>query len=77
MDRSSLEVLLAQGLSLEEIGRRFGKHPSTVGYWVQKQHGTDAPRPNLPRAETAASETVVIQGYPRKPAEPTQQISPT
>jgi transposase len=38
MDRSSLEVLLAQGLSLEEIGRRVGKHASTVGYWVQK-HG--------------------------------------
>src|SRR6266403_3402030 len=46
------------------------------GYWVQKQHGADAPRPNLPRAETAASETVVIQGYPRKPAEPTTPDSP-
>ena len=38
MDRESLRLLLAQGLSLEEIGRRFGKHPSTVGYWV-KRHG--------------------------------------
>lgn len=41
MDRSSLEVLLAQGLSLEEIGRRFGKPAGTVGYWVAK-HGLKA-----------------------------------
>lgn len=41
MDRDSLKLLLAQGLSLEEIGRRYGKHPSTVGYWVAK-HGLEA-----------------------------------
>lgn len=41
MDRESLRVLLAQGLSLEQIGRRYRKHPSTVGYWVQK-HGLEA-----------------------------------
>jgi hypothetical protein len=29
---------LEQGLSLEEIGRRVGRDPSTVGYWVEK-HG--------------------------------------
>lgn len=44
MDRDSLRLLLAQGLSLEEIGRRYGKHPSTVGYWVQK-HGLEANGP--------------------------------
>jgi transposase len=38
MDRDSLEQWLEQGLSLEEIGRRVGRHPSTVGYWVAK-HG--------------------------------------
>ena len=38
MDRESLRLLLAQGLSLSEIGRRFGRDPSTVGYWVRK-HG--------------------------------------
>ena len=32
----SLEVLLARGLSVEEIGRRFGRHPSTVSYWMKK-----------------------------------------
>jgi transposase-like protein len=38
MDRNSLELLLGQGLSMEEIARRFGKNPSTVAYWVRK-HG--------------------------------------
>jgi transposase len=41
MDRASLERFLAQGLSLAEIGRRFDRHPSTVGYWVRK-HGLNA-----------------------------------
>jgi transposase len=36
-----LEVLLGQRLSIEEIGRRFGKHPSTVSYWINK-HGLAA-----------------------------------
>jgi transposase len=36
MDRASLEDLLGRGLSLEAIGRRFGRHESTVAYWVQK-----------------------------------------
>jgi transposase len=41
MDRASLEQLLGQGLSLAEIGRRFGRHESTVGYRVQR-HGLQA-----------------------------------
>jgi transposase len=41
MDREPLECLLGQGLSLAEIGRRFGTHESTVGYWVKK-HGLQA-----------------------------------
>jgi transposase len=41
MDKSALEVLIAQGLSMEEIARRFGKNPSTVAYWVEK-HGLAA-----------------------------------
>jgi transposase-like protein len=41
MDRVSLQQLLAQGLSLAEIGRRLDLHESTVGYWV-KQHGLEA-----------------------------------
>jgi transposase len=41
MDKASLELLLAQGLSVERIARRFGKHPSTVSYWLAK-HGLEA-----------------------------------
>jgi transposase-like protein len=49
MDRASLEQLLDQGLSLAEIGRRFGLHEATVGYWVKK-HGLRAVnRESMPR----------------------------
>jgi transposase len=41
MDRESLELLLSQGLSIEKIAKRFGKHPSTVSYWMGK-HGLTA-----------------------------------
>jgi transposase-like protein len=41
MDRESLVELLDRGSSLEEIGRRFGKHPSTVSYWMNK-YGLEA-----------------------------------
>ncbi len=37
MDRASLQHMLGQGLSLAEIGRRFGLHEATVAYWVSKQ----------------------------------------
>lgn len=42
MDKDSLASLLAQGLSVENIGRRFGRHPSTVSYWMGK-YGLVAP----------------------------------
>jgi hypothetical protein len=41
MDRASLEGYLSQGLSLAEIGKRFGKHEATVSYWLKK-HGLAA-----------------------------------
>jgi transposase-like protein len=41
MDKESLERLLTQGLSLAAIGARFGRDPSTVGYWLRK-HGLRA-----------------------------------
>jgi transposase len=41
MEKQSLELLLAQGLSLEQIGKRFGKEASTVSYWMKK-HGLEA-----------------------------------
>jgi len=36
MDRTTLETLLGEGLSLAEIGRRMGKDHSTVGYWLKR-----------------------------------------
>jgi len=57
MDRASLEQLLGQGLSLAEIGRRFGRHESTVAYWAEKHglqavnHGKHAARGGLARGE--------------------------
>lgn len=41
MDRESSESLLRQGLSLERIAQRFGKHPSTVSYWMTR-YGLEA-----------------------------------
>ena len=38
MERATLEAWISEGLSLEEIGRRVGRHPSTVSYWCAK-HG--------------------------------------
>jgi transposase len=36
MDRDSLQRLLARGLSLAEIGRRFDRHETTIAYWVKQ-----------------------------------------
>jgi hypothetical protein len=41
VDRESLARLLDLGLSLQQIGERFGRDASTVGYWVRK-HGLSA-----------------------------------
>jgi transposase-like protein len=41
MDRTALQELLAERLSLAEIGRRHGLHEATVAYWVDK-HGLTA-----------------------------------
>lgn len=36
MDRQALEAMLADGLSLAAIGRRVGRHESTVAYWLER-----------------------------------------
>lgn len=41
MDRTALKQMLDEGLSLAEIGRRVGRHESTVAYWLA-QHGLKA-----------------------------------
>lgn len=42
MDKESLLLLLAQGVSVERIAKRFGKDPSTISYWMGK-YGLQAP----------------------------------
>jgi transposase-like protein len=42
MDKDALQLLLARGVSVEQIGRRFGRHPSTISYWMRK-YGLEAP----------------------------------
>ncbi|HET8954098.1 MAG TPA: helix-turn-helix domain-containing protein [Solirubrobacterales bacterium] len=42
MQKEFLEECLGEGLSLEAIGKRVGKHESTVSYWLKK-HGLSAP----------------------------------
>src|ERR1700750_714873 len=49
MDKELLEEFLAEGMSLEAIGERVGKHESTVSYWLKK-HGLKAAK-----AETHAA----------------------
>jgi transposase len=59
VERRALAKLLDEGLSLEEIGRRFGKDHSTVGYWVRKYglvangRAKYAPRGGIRRDELA------------------------
>jgi transposase len=36
MDEDSLRLLLGQGISVEQIARRFNRDPSTVSYWMAK-----------------------------------------
>lgn len=65
MDKDSLQLLLAQGVSVEQIGRRFGKDPSTISYWMRK-HGLQAPNREKYAArgglERAQLEELVGQG---------------
>lgn len=41
MDKTFLEECLAEGMSLQAIGERAGKHESTVSYWLKK-YGLEA-----------------------------------
>jgi transposase len=36
MERADLERWIGDGLSVEEVARRVGRHPSTVAYWLNK-----------------------------------------
>ncbi len=49
MERAVLESWIGDGLSLDEMGRRAGRHPSTVSYWMRK-HGLAAVGAEMHRA---------------------------
>lgn len=50
MEKELLEECLAEGMSLEAIGKRVGKHESTVSYWLKK-HGLEAARAEKHRSK--------------------------
>jgi transposase-like protein len=67
MDRELLRRYLEGGLSLPQIGRLVGRHPSTVGYWVAK-HGlvANGKRDYSPKGGLAHEqlEPLVLSGRP-------------
>lgn len=54
MQKELLEQCLAEGVSLEAIGKRVGKHESTVSYWLKK-HGLTTARAEKHSAKGAPS----------------------
>src|SRR3954471_1946561 len=54
MQKEFLEQCLGEGMSLEAIGKRVGKHESTVSYWLKK-HGLEAVRAEKHTAKGAPS----------------------
>jgi transposase len=54
MQKELLEECLADGMSLEAIGKRVSKHESTVSYWLKK-HGLEAARAEKHSAKGAPS----------------------
>jgi transposase len=54
MQKELLEECLAEGMSLEAIGKRVGKHESTVSYWMKK-HGLVAAQAEKHAAKGAPS----------------------
>jgi transposase len=54
VDKELLEECLGEGLSLEAIGKRVGKHESTVSYWLKK-HGLSAVKADKHTAKGAPS----------------------
>jgi|SRR5215211_7948051 len=54
MQKKFLEQCLAEGMSLEAIGQKAGKHESTVSYWLKK-HGLVAAKAEKHSAKGAPS----------------------
>jgi transposase len=60
MERDSLAQLLEQGVSVEQIARRFGKHPSTVSYWMGR-YGLVAPNRDKHAAKGAIAREHLVE----------------
>jgi transposase len=60
MDREELDGLLSWGWTLEQIGRHFGTHASTVSYWVKK-YGLSAVNTERHRARGGIERAVLEQ----------------
>lgn len=60
MEKGLLEECLAEGLSLEAIGKRVGKHESTISYWLKK-HGLVAAQAEKHSAKGAPSKEEMEQ----------------
>jgi transposase len=54
VDKELLEEFLAEGMSLEAIGKCLGKHESTVSYWLKK-HGLEAAKAEKHASKGAVS----------------------
>lgn len=60
IDRALLQQLLAEGLTLAEIGRRVDRHEATVSYWLRK-HGLRANNRDRHAARGALDRATVSQ----------------
>lgn len=59
VEKELLEECLGEGLSLEAIGKRVGKHESTVSYWLKK-HGLDAAKAEKHAAKGGVSKEELV-----------------
>jgi transposase len=60
MQKEFLEECLAEGMSLEAIGRQVGKHESTVSHWLKK-YGLEAAKAEKHAAKGAPSKEEMEQ----------------
>jgi transposase len=60
MEKEFLEGCLAEGMSLEAIGKRVGKHESTVSHWLKK-YGLEAARAEKHKAKGAPAKEELEQ----------------
>jgi transposase len=67
MDKDSLKVLLAQGLTISQIAQRFGKARSTIAYWMEA-HGLETAHPEKRTATVTVDrerlEAMIAAGMP-------------